>query len=183
MDLSVSHGEHPDEIVLGPSLNSTHLDRPSLPKNARSPAAQLTPRKDLQLPRPPLAQISSLVIVPGPGPQAPFIAGMTNRAQGHPPPQKPLQQQQGQSTPKQPLNRRPPIYHSTLEQSRALSLTPWFSLEIDNLGTHSRMAHHLRTPRILRSTRPPYASLPPAPQNRSKTSQAYPSKPQHSIHI
>lgn len=104
VDLSVSHGEHPDEIVLGPSLNSTHLDRPSLPKNARSPAAQLTPRKDLQLPRPPLAQISSLVIVPGPGPQAPFIAGMTNRAQGHPPPQKPLQQQQGQSTPKQPLS-------------------------------------------------------------------------------
>ena len=109
MDLSVSHGEHPDEILLGPSLNSAHLHRSSLPKNARSPAAGLTHRKEIQLPRPPPAPKSPTVIVPDAGPQAPFITGMTNQVQAHNLAQKPLQQQQGQSTPNQPLHPpRPP---------------------------------------------------------------------------
>lgn len=111
VDLSVSHGEHPDEIVLEPSTNATHFERkPSPPKNVRSGAVETTPRKGVQPPRPPYTQRQPLASVSAPGLHIPFIAGSVNQVQpnnlvqAQKPPQGPLSHQQGQGASRQPQN-------------------------------------------------------------------------------
>ena len=115
VDLSVSHGEHPDEIMLEPSVNSAQVGRrPSLSRNTRKSSVGMTPTKTV--PRLPPAQRQPLASIPAPGPRTPISAGPTNGAQpnnlmqAQQPQQRPLPpQQQGPAAPRQPQNPQPPL--------------------------------------------------------------------------
>ena len=117
VDLSVSHGEHPDEIMLEPSVKAAQLGRrPSLPSNARNSSVGMTPTKTILQSRLPPNQVPPLASNPAPGAQTPFSAGPTNRAQpnnlvqAQQPQQRPMPpQQQGYAAPGQPQNPPPPI--------------------------------------------------------------------------
>ena len=131
VDLSVSHGEHPDEIVLETSVNSAQLGRrSSLPGNVRIAAGGTTPTRTVPQSRPPPAQRQPLASLPTPGPQTPYTAGPTHRAQpnsvaqGQQPPQKSLHlTHQGHTTSRQPQNPPPPL-PSNLPYDARLTIRP-----------------------------------------------------------
>ncbi|MCJ1452636.1 DNA repair protein rad52 [Mycoblastus sanguinarius] len=77
-DFSVPQGDHPDEIMLDPTVSSEHFRRRnSLPNKAHPSAARSTEHNNVQMLRSPLQRNHSVYFGPAQGPQTP-VNGATS---------------------------------------------------------------------------------------------------------